>query len=677
MQYYRTDIALAVETDKDSAKELDKRFQLKLNDTQLLPQDSFIFISEVNGDQLIIGGLSNGDRDMAALTSGILDALSLAFSISQTSEITLNQLGSLVSAAPGEHGYVEKGIQKLNAQDLIDVANGDYYGGSFEFKENLLEDGISKEALAKQADNQLFAQSFAEELARIEQGQSVAVQGGHPVHYLIFADDSETRNALVHTLLQALYTNGRLKSKRSTSIQLEEGRNYSHNLLKAFYKAAAAGSLVFELAPHKKGGGQYANAHQNHIEELCGLLLEHKHDVLSIFCCSLGSALVKEAITANCEDTVFIELRETTLRCSEARAFLKSLAAEKGMRADQRLYKGIAMTGDDGYLAADLRKRFERWFDARLLDTVYPQYRAANSAMARTAVKPKGSAFAQLEAMVGLQVVKTVIKQAVDYNRARALFAAKGFKDVHATMHMVFTGNPGTAKTTIARLFAQIMKDNGVLERGNLIECGRADIVGKYVGWTAPAVKELFEKAAGSVLFIDEAYSLLDDREGMYGDEAINTIVQEMENCREKTIVILAGYPHKMEQFLSRNPGLESRIAHHVAFADYDAGELLAIAELQVRSQQRVLAEGCGELLLKHFESAQRQRDFGNGRYVRNLVEQAIVRQASRLLTMSPEDVKEDDVRLLTSEDFVLDGAASANMRGRAARCPERKIGFC
>ena len=119
-------------------------------------------------------------------------------------------------------------------------------------------------------------------------------------------------------------------------------------------------------------------------------------------------------------------------------------------------------------------------------------------------------------------------------------------------MHMVFTGNPGTAKTTVARLLAQIMQDNGLLSRGHLVEVGRSDLVGKYVGWTAKCVKEKFKEAKGGVLFIDEAYSLLDNRAGSYGDEAINTIVQEMENHREELVVIFAGYPEKWKNLFRK-----------------------------------------------------------------------------------------------------------------------------
>ena len=145
---------------------------------------------------------------------------------------------------------------------------------------------------------------------------------------------------------------------------------------------------------------------------------------------------------------------------------------------------------------------------------------------------------------------------------------------------MVFTGNPGTAKTTVARLFAEIMKDEAILSTGKFVEVGRADLVGQHVGHTAPLVKKKFRDAQGGVLFIDEAYSLCDSYENGFGDEAINTIVQEMENHRDDVIVIFAGYPEPMKQFLDRNPGMQSRIAFQIEFEDYTTEELCAITKL-------------------------------------------------------------------------------------------------
>ena len=219
-------------------------------------------------------------------------------------------------------------------------------------------------------------------------------------------------------------------------------------------------------------------------------------------------------------------------------------------------------------------------------------------------------------------------------------------------MHMVFTGNPGTAKTTVARLFAQIMKENGLLSVGDLIEVGRADLVGKYVGWTAPTVKAKFAAAKGSVLFIDEAYSLVDDKDGLFGDEAINTIVQEMENHRDDTVVIFAGYPDKMEQFLKKNPGLRSRIAFHIPFEDYKPAELLDIFTLMAKKQKLELAPLVRERLLPIFSLATKQPDFGNGRFVRNLLEKSRMKQASRLVRLDPDTVTMEMVSTLIPEDI-------------------------
>ena len=196
------------------------------------------------------------------------------------------------------------------------------------------------------------------------------------------------------------------------------------------------------------------------------------------------------------------------------------------------------------------------------------------------------------------------------------------------------------------------MKDNGLLSRGQLIEVGRADLVGKYVGWTAPLVKSKFNDALGGVLFIDEAYSLTDDRSGSFGDEAITTIVQEMENHRDDVVVIFAGYPDKMEEFLEKNPGLRSRIAFHVPFADYSSEELCEIAGLIGKNKGFRLSEDAMEKLETVFDAVRGQSDFGNGRYVRNILEQARMAQASRLLKADFDSVTAEDIATVKAVDI-------------------------
>ena len=279
-------------------------------------------------------------------------------------------------------------------------------------------------------------------------------------------------------------------------------------------------------------------------------------------------------------------------------------------------------------------------------------------------VRPLGDL---LDDMIGLADAKKVMQKALNYSKMQKLFEEKGVKRDRPAMHMVFTGNPGTAKTTVARLFARIMKENGLLSKGQLIEVGRADLVGKYVGWTAPTVKSKFKAALGGVLFIDEAYSLVEDRDGLYGDEAINTIVQEMENHRDDVVVIFAGYPDKMEGFLQKNPGLRSRIAFHVPFADYSSEELCCIAKLIGKNKGLSFSEDAVVKLETIFDLARQQNDFGNGRYVRNILEQARMSQATRLMEADFDSITTEDVVTIKAEDIA---------EPKAKPQEKRRIGF-
>jgi len=265
------------------------------------------------------------------------------------------------------------------------------------------------------------------------------------------------------------------------------------------------------------------------------------------------------------------------------------------------------------------------------------------------------SAYDKLSEMIGLDNVKRIIDGAINYFNLQKEYKERGIDFSRPAMHMVFSGNPGTAKTTVARLFAQILRDNKIISRGELIEVGRADLVGEYVGQTAPKVKEVFQRAKGSVLFIDEAYSLLDDKKGLYGDEAINTIVQEMENARDDVIVVFAGYKNEMEEFIERNPGLSSRIAFHIDFDDYSASELLDITKLLARKNSIIIDESCDKKLLEIYENARKNPSFGNGRFARNMLERAKLNQANRIAEQDVEYLSNEQLKTIVSDDIVAD----------------------
>ena len=279
------------------------------------------------------------------------------------------------------------------------------------------------------------------------------------------------------------------------------------------------------------------------------------------------------------------------------------------------------------------------------------------------------TAMEELQELVGLQNIKQQAGQIVAFAKMQKLAKTKGKKIDAVNLNFAFTGNPGTAKTTAARIFARVMKENGILSKGDLLEVGRADLVAKYIGQTAIKVKELFAKAKGNVLFIDEAYSLVDEWENSYGDEAIATIVQEMENHRDDVIVIFAGYPDKMQAFLARNPGLRSRVPFVIEFDDYTAEELAAIAEKEIERRGYTVEKAAEKKILEICRTAVCSEDCGNGRFSRNLVDAAIMKAAVRVTAAASAGDGADGWFCLVADDFETPG----NIKKRA---PVRTIGF-
>ena len=277
-----------------------------------------------------------------------------------------------------------------------------------------------------------------------------------------------------------------------------------------------------------------------------------------------------------------------------------------------------------------------------------------------------GDARAELNAMIGLKSVKEVIHKAIAKYKLDKVRNDRGFPNTRNSMHMVFMGNPGTAKTTVARLCAKIMNDEKLLATGSFVEVSRGDIVSDHVGGTAILIQEKFRQAQGGVLFIDEAYSLCDNYKGGFGDEAITTIVSEMENHREDVVVIFAGYPKPMTEFLERNIGMKSRISFYVNFEDYSTDELCKIADLMLNKKHMSITEDAMDKFRKSCDAAKVNPDYGNGRYVRKLLEEAEMNLASRICDL-PEDKLTDEI--ISTIDV-------GDIPDFKAKKPERKIGF-
>lgn len=531
------------------------------------------------------------------------------------------------------------------------------------------EKRLTFEKATARAEKLLADETFKEEFKRIYAKENVHRFYGQPVHYKIIAGNTNAALALSHLLVAALYTNKRLVSRRISLINNISENCYDEIDFEKILENAAGGTVIIELSGERVNNTQFAHAYEEVVNFIAETVKRFQRNTLCIFVELADKPGFAPQLTARLqEDLHIIELHEGAGNRETALDYLKKLMTDdaSALYSEEELLE--AMGDKLTFSASDIYNIREKLFNNSLKNKTYPAYREVDRLIMETETK-KNDAYTDFQEMIGLTEQKALIEQIIAAHRVQKMRMDMDLDKQKAALHMCFTGTPGTAKTTVARLIAQILARDGVLKTGRFVECGRADLVAKYVGWTAKAVRAKFKEARGGVLFIDEAYSLSDGDHATFGEEAINTIVQEMENNRDNVIVIFAGYPDKMKYFLDHNEGLRSRIAFHIDFPDYTPDELTDIFKLMANKRGYKISDDVAEYCKKIFKRVAKKKNFGNGRFVRNLLEQAWLKQAQRI-------IKENEGGTVTKDDLISFKVEDFDVNVDKKYKDERKLGF-
>ena len=569
-------------------------------------------------------------------------------------EITFDRLAQLL-----ENGYgCSRDVMKLpDWNQLKEFLNG-RINDNFRFDEQLSQPtDLSRTEAVQRAEELLCAKNATEELNRIYAGGGSEHECRHPVHYLIEADSLEWGRNMAELLVNALADNMRLQTRHVSYIHsITQGNSFKERSMRGIISCLSGSSVVIEIAQGEKPDtNKYWLANDVSFQAfLQEMVKEHGTNTLFIFL-SVGTEARQscQSFIKKLEERVdIVQLSEGNHPAASARQYIRFLEHKAGIDPFTKAELSEFMT-DTYYTPTAVQGVFSKLCRMRRRSKDYPAYHSLKPVrLIEKDNRKNGTAYETLQRMVGLTEVKELTDRIIAMCQLQKMRCEQGLDTSSSSLHMVFTGNPGSAKTTVARLLAEILYEKGVLVRKHLVECGRAELVGRYVGWTAKAVKARFGEAKGGILFIDEAYSLVEDH-ATFGQEAINTIVQEMENHREDTIVIMAGYPEKMQRLLASNEGLRSRIAYHIDFPDYNADELVDILSFMAEKHgyrlNPQIRKKCHEL----FRKACRTPDFGNGRYARNQLEDASAHQAERLLKLAEKrPITKRMMQTLTCEDF-------------------------
>jgi len=635
-------------------KNLGVRMNKNLKTLRLSEESISAYVYVIEKEQLEMALFAKAETAVKTVWKAVSEKLNYSMNIScklkNSSEITAERFRNLI--AEGDSNNLVRSECRIMRELKLDYDANPTFNVSEEIYSPTKQ--TLKSALQK-AKELMVGSDYMDEIRRIYSKENMKRFLGHPVHYHLIAGNRESADAMLEVLIASLHNNNRLISGRINYVTDMTDNCYNEKDFENLIKNSQGSTVILPLNYVEENDNNYASTYNEVIHFVGKLIKKYHRKVLFIFLeLTSKKSYAKSMINELCEDIRILELSEGAGNRKQAQAMLKKLICTSEYECLRDEGDEEVIPQQDSYKLAEIYTYYEEWINRKIYQKAYKTY-ATKTSVKIEEEKPQNSAYERLQNMVGLSDIKKLVEQMVAMQKIKKLRLDIGVKQQSNAMHMIFTGNPGSAKTTVARLLTSILKEEGIIKNGKLVECGRSELVGKYVGWTAVQVKKKFKEARGGVLFIDEAYSLVDEHSGSFGDEAINTIVQEMENHRTDVIVIFAGYPEKMKRFLDKNEGLRSRIAFHVNFPDYNKEEMTEILKVMVKENGFTCHSEALKKCEQIFGQAVEQEEFGNGRYVRNLLEQAIMKQSRRLmLDMAGKEIDKAMMQQLLPEDFEI-----------------------
>lgn len=618
---------------ENNYKDIDELRRLSIEATHIIQintnDDVNILLSKIKDSkiELYVNSFINFDFNQGDIQEQIeifTQACDLRISSLEINRLTNDQFERQLSL---RNRLSEAGIHTINDLREFKDSMETYKFQYIKYQEYIVEN-------VKQPKIESFAEALNQEIKRIQKTKQKKFIG-HPTHFKMISDRLDEVIETSQYLTNILYNHQRLIYPYFVEFKFYRDPYDLSKVNLEGINMVQGGSCLFDLSDSIYE--EYDNAMlENYLKNLAEMIKGNRHQILFILYSNNKDGRVIRLIDQYLHNIKFQVFTENQIDREKALEVLEETLNDIDLPV--KLAKTILPKGEQFFIK-EVTETFNNWYDKYLNENLYSQYKSENHIETKI-LENKDNSYKELQKMIGLDEIKEIVKDYIDYQKARSIYESKNIELPKISQHMIFTGNPGTSKTSVARLIGKILRENRLLSVGDFYEVSRADIVDKYVGWTARNVKNIFRKASGSVLFIDEAYSLLDRKgnEHSFGDEALATIVQEMEDRRNDIVVIFAGYPKEMDEFLDRNPGLRSRIGYHIEFKDYTTQELIKITEKIARDYGFSIDKKAWDRIEQNIKILQKDPKFGNGRSIRNFVEKAIVQHSKRSLTEKYSD---------------------------------------